>query len=152
MAGFSFERRPVREDDGTYVVEFLGSTIALLAFVLIITQVVLVFLNAILVNHALGLAAQEAAARGGVDDNVNFMFIRHLPKGLRDQQPPQTALKSNARVPGTITPGSEPTLNNDVIRIVYEYDQSFGLMKLVGLDASVHMKRSVKVASQSAKE
>lgn len=149
----SGQRRSVREQDGAYVIEYLGTLIALMAFILLVVQVVLIFMNAILVNHAIGLAATEASARGGVDDSVAEQFRRHLPKELKDEQyDVYGGLQSTAKVGGVITPGFEPTTSGQMITLKYEYDQDFHLLKLLGLDTSMHMQRTLKVSSQSAKE
>lgn len=137
------------DQEGAYVIEYLGTMVTLTAFILLVVQITMVFLNAILVNHALGLAAQEAAARGGVDINVDQRFQGALPDQLRNQSNP---LMSNASFGGSLTPGNETTQSGDVIEIEYSYTQPFDLLKILGLDAGVQVNRSMKVSSQSSKE
>lgn len=144
--------RSAHGQDGAYLVEYLGAMIALFAFMLLVVQVVLVFINAITVNHALGLAAQEAAARGGVDDNVAQQFERHLPGSLRDAGESLLCRPVGCQIDGTISPGLEPTRSGDLMTLEYNYVQSFDLLRLIGIDTGVAVQRSVKVTSQSAKE
>ena len=144
--------RRLNDQDGAYVVEFLGSIVALLAFILVIVQTAIVFVNASLVNHALGLAAQEAAARGAVDDNVQMAFQEHLPRAIRDQGSPLMCEPVGCQAGGNITPGFEPTSSGQMMTLSYDYVQDFGLLRIIGLDVGVNVHRSVKVTSQSTKE
>lgn len=152
MRGLSFEPRSLHhEQDGAEVIEFLGAMVLVVGTILLVVQITLVFMNAILVNHALGLAAQETAVRGGVDDNVENLFRRHLPRGVRSQAAPLTVSPASFRQ-GQITPGNEPSQSADVMTLAFAYEQELGLMKLVGVDSGMTIRRSMKVASQSAKE
>jgi Flp pilus assembly protein TadG len=148
------ERHRLNEQEGAYLLEFLGTLVALLGFLLLVVQVVMIFMNAILVNHALGLAAQEAAARGGIDDNVRAQFDRHLPRNVRSSGAESvTCLPASCNISGNITPGVEPTQSGETITLEYNYVQRFDLLKLIGISsAGVEIHRSAKVASQSSKE
>jgi len=144
--------RRLHDQDGAYVIEFLGAIVALFAFTLIIVQAVLVFMNASLVNHALGLAAQETAARGAVDDNVQMAFQQQLPAGLRNQGSSLMCEPVGCQVGGNVTPGFEPTSSGQLMTLSYDYVQDFSLLKIIGLDVGMNVHRTVKVASQSTKE
>jgi len=145
--------RRLHDQDGAYVIEFLGAIVALFAFTLIIVQTVLVFMNASLVNHALGLAAQETAARGAVDYNVQMAFQQQLPAGLRNQGSSLMCEPVGCQVEeDNVTPGFEPTGSGQLMTLSYDYVQDFSLLKIIGLDVGMNVHRTVKVASQSTKE
>ena len=75
--------RRLRRQEGAYTIEFLAIMIVLLLVIIIIVQVSLALLQGIMFNHALSLAAQQAAARGGVDRGAVQVFTSHLPPGMR---------------------------------------------------------------------
>ncbi len=144
-------RRLRRGQDGAAAIEALAVMIAVFALILMIVQMFLVFMNVILVNHAIGIAAQEASARGGVDQAVTAKFISHLPDELQAQCA-GTCLTSSQSSPGSLTEGGESTRRGDLIKLDYEYTQPLDLLGLIVPGASVTIHRTMQVTSQSLKQ
>lgn len=152
----SFSPKRVHDQEGVSSLEFLFTILVVLGILMIVFQFSLIFLNAILANHALSLASQEAAARGGVDPTVQFTLLSHLPGGLRQQCTDpngpvggnclESSIKDYGRV---ITGGRECTSRGQVFELTYTYVQDIGLLKIVGITEDILMSRTVRVASQS---
>jgi len=77
------KQRNLSEQRGAYTIEFLAILTSLLVLILIVAQVILSLLQGIVFNHALSLAAQQAAARGGSDASVVQTFESHLMPGMK---------------------------------------------------------------------
>jgi hypothetical protein len=73
----------IKEQRGAYTIEFLAVISGLLLLIMIIIQVLLSLMQGIVFNHALSLAAQQAAARGGSDPGVVNTFESHLMPGMK---------------------------------------------------------------------
>lgn len=144
-------RARLTDETGAYPIEFLLSLVAVLVTGLLVIQIFLVFMNATLVNNALSVASQEAAARGQVDFTVDRVFYAHLPGDLQKQCQASGQCLVGASG-GVVTPGQESTQSQDVMELKFRYMQNFSLLSIIGLDGAIAMERTLKVASQSAKE
>lgn len=152
-----------RGEQGAYTIQFLISLLLVLGCAFAILQIAMVFVNAILVQHALGLAAQEASARGGYDDTVERVFTRHVPSylstggdgfGASSNCAPNCLAQgpdASPRIAGVVRNGREPTSGGELITLVYRYEQDFPLLRMLGIDAGIDVTRKMTVGSQSAK-
>lgn len=90
----------LHEQQGAYTIEFLAVLTGLLALILILLQLSLALLQGIVFNHALSLAAQQAAARGGSDASVVDTFESHLMPGMKAPSDQQSLYVFRVPAPG----------------------------------------------------
>jgi Flp pilus assembly protein TadG len=119
--------------------------------ILAIFQFSMVFLNAVLVNHALSQSAQEAAVRGAYDDAAQSVLLAYLPGEVRAQclNNPCAFSTPNAEVSGVSRLGLECTKEGETFDIVLRYEQSLIFLAAIGITKDLNMQQEVTVASQS---
>lgn len=153
-------RRRAADQDGAYTIQTLSVLVALFCMIAIVVQLFILFMNGILVNHALGLAAQEASARGGVDQVVDTTFRRHLPGSVDCESVDGTPGCLQVDDPAFdhldrdfIRPGQEQTASGETATISFRYTESLSLLSwLPGIPQETVMQASASIASQSAQE
>lgn len=140
---------------GATTVEFLVAFLGVFVLLMLIVQVVLILINGIMVNHALALASQEAAARGGIDQTVDQVYISKLPAWLRKDCVAGGNCISSKTIAknqnGITAPGfNECAARGQVFDVRATYTQDLFIAKIIGIDKPfVNMQRTLKVASQS---
>lgn len=144
-------RQARREGSATLQTVLVIVPVTLMA--VLVVQIFMVFEHAILVNHALTLAAQDAAARGGVDNVAIQTFQSHLPKDIQTEcQQGTPCLTSSAQCASVISAGAECTSNQQTIKLIAQYDEDFSILKALGVNVDQRMTRSLTVTSQSLKD
>lgn len=154
-------RKRLSGQDGSGAAEVLLVMPAVLIMLMLVVQVAVIFSNGIMVNHALAVAANEAAARGGVDRQVESVFKKELPSGISKQCDLNgTCLTvsvegSEAVTTNPINPGDEETKSGDIIRVAFKYQQPAPMLVWAGVNpdkGTIPITRSMRVGSQSLQE
>jgi len=156
----------LRQEEGATTVEFLATMVFVLGLMVAIIQITLVFVNAIMANHALSLAANEAGNRGGmIDPNTNashtdpvrITFVTHLPAELQGQCGGSggagaiglNCLTSSRYSNGIPVPGQECLGAGQPFALSYTFSQPLPLLRVLGINKTITLHRSLTVASQS---
>ena len=153
----------LKRKEGMTAVETLLALPMVLLMILLIIQVSVVFINGVMVNHALSAAANEAAARGGVDPQVTAVFRDALPAGIQKQciargdncltvkQVGANGALTKVSNFEDISPGNEATNSGAVISIAFTYEQAAPF--LGGFSGSpLRLTREMRIGSQSLQE
>lgn len=139
------------DQEGAATIEFLATMMVIFGVILAIFQFSLVFLNAVLVNHALAQASQEAAVRGAYDEAAQSVLLAYLPGQVRAQclRSPCAFSTPNAEVSGVSRLGLECTREGETFDIVFRYEQDLLFLAAIGITRDISMQQEVTVASQS---
>ena len=159
----------LKDQEGAYLLEFLGALTGTLILIIMVVQLLLILLTAVLFNHAVQTASQEIAVQGGDSSQVERSFYAALPAPAAavcpSPSPPPGSPPSPTSCPGrydlkTTVPiarrlkqGQEKTVLGQLITVEGTYVVPTPLFGFLGpSNDTLVLRNQVKVASQSAKE
>lgn len=145
-----------RHREGSSTLQTLAMLLPVIIAICLAVQMAVFFLHGILVNHALHIASQDAAAQGVLTDQAKQRFYDHLPFDIRAQctggfGPIGGCLRASAEL-GAVQAGSENTRQFCPFWIEARWDENLWVLKAFGVNYTKHMYQNYYVTSHSLKD